>query len=110
MAVFNLMHAKQGTRNWTEFSRDVDRLARQCQFDTKPYTRERAIKDALIFGTSDEKLRKEALAKDLGYEELMRSATSYEQARKSSVSCHSPSDSPRIVDENIDRTLTSKIF
>ena len=49
MAIFKLMHAKQGTKTFTEFANEVDGLATQCQFEANPYTKDRATKDALIF-------------------------------------------------------------
>ena len=58
MAMFELMHAQQGTKSFTEFQRQIDRLAAECQFATKPYDKKRAMRDALIYGTSDEKLTK----------------------------------------------------
>jgi hypothetical protein len=84
MAMFKLMHAKQGTKTVTEFAREVDAIATECQFDTQPYTKERAMKDAIVFGTSDDKLRHEALAKDLDLDSLLRVALGYEQSRRSS--------------------------
>ena len=84
MAMFKLMHASQGSKTVTEFAREVDELATQCQFDQKPYTKERAMKDAIIFGTSDDKVRQEALAKDYDLKQLMKSALGYEQSRKAS--------------------------
>jgi hypothetical protein len=84
MSMFKLMHAKQGTKTVTEFARDVDAIATQCQFDTHPYTKERAMKDAIVFGTSDDKLRHEALAKDLDLDSLLKVALGYEQSRRSS--------------------------
>ena len=83
MAMFKLMHAKQGMKSFTEFANEVDELASQCQLDKNPYTKERAYKDALIFGTSDEVLRKEALAKDFDLKQLRQAALGYEQSRKS---------------------------
>ena len=83
MAIFKLMHAKQGTKTFTEFSNEVDCLATQCQFEANPYDKDRAAKDALIFGTSDEKLRQEALAKDFNLSDLKKAALGYEQSRKS---------------------------
>ena len=48
------MHAKQGTKTVTEFAKELDQLATQCQFDKNPYTTEWAKKDALTPGhTSD---------------------------------------------------------
>ena len=44
---------------------------------THPYTKDRAMKDAFIFGTSDDKLRQEALAKDFTYAQVMKSALGY---------------------------------
>ena len=57
MAMFKLMHAKQGIKTIPAFSNEIGELATQCQFDSYPYDKERAMKDALIFGTSDEQLR-----------------------------------------------------
>ena len=44
MAMYKLMHAKQGTKTVTEFAKELDQLATQCQFDKNPYTKERAKK------------------------------------------------------------------
>ena len=44
MAMYKLMHAKQGTKTVTEFAKEIDQLATQCQFDKNPYTKERAKK------------------------------------------------------------------
>jgi len=41
------------------------------------------MKDALIFGTSDEQLRREALAKDYNLKQITTAAIGYEQSRKS---------------------------
>ena len=82
MAMYKLMHVQQGTKTFTQFAREVEELATQCQFDTVPYTKERAMKDAIIFGTSDDKLRKEALAKDVDLTTLTKTALGYEQSRK----------------------------
>ena len=83
MAMFNLVHAKQRTRTFTEFASQINDLATHCQLDTHPYDKDRAMKDALIFGTSDEKLRQEALAKDFSLTDIHRSALGYEQSRQS---------------------------
>ena len=83
MAMFKLMHAKQGTKTMTEFSSEIEDLATQCQFESNPYTKDRAMKDALIFGTSDEQLRREALAKDYDLKHITEAALGYEQSRKS---------------------------
>ena len=83
MGMYKLMHIKQGSKPFTTFRREVEELAVQCQFDQHQCTKERAIKDAIIFGKSDEKLRKEALAKDVDQEALTKAAHGYEQSRKS---------------------------
>ena len=84
MAMYKLMHAKQGTKTVTEFAHEIDELASRCQLTDVPYTLDRAKKDAFVFGTSDEKLRQEALAKDPNFDALLRLATSYEQSRRDS--------------------------
>ena len=94
MAVFRLMHARQGEKTVTEFLDELDTLSTQCQFDTNPYTQERAKKDAYIFGTSDDRLRQEALAKDPDLQTLIKTALGYEQARKSSGAIKSETGEP----------------
>ena len=94
MAVFRLMHTRQGERTVTEFLDELDSLSTQCQFDTNPYTQERAKKDAFIFGTSDERLRQEALAKDPDLQTLVKTAMGYEQARKSSGTIQAQAGEP----------------
>ena len=83
MAMYKLMHVQQGTKTFTQFAREVEELATQCQFDTVPYTKERAMKDAIIFGTSDDKLHKEALAKNVDLTTLTKTALGYELSQKS---------------------------
>ncbi len=62
MAMYKLMHAKQGTKSVTEFARELDQLGARRQFDTNPYTKEQAKKRYINFWpTSDEKLRQGAL-------------------------------------------------
>ena len=39
MAMYKLMHAKQGTKILTESAKKLDQLATQCQFDKSPYTK-----------------------------------------------------------------------
>ncbi len=82
MAMFKLMHAKQSSKTVTQFRREIEELATQCQFDVQAYDKTRAMKDAFIFGTSDDKLRQEALAKDMSYDQLIKAALGYEQSRK----------------------------
>ena len=82
MAVYELMHAEQGSRTVTQYAKELDEKAKQCQFETRPYTRQRAMRDAFIFGTSDQKLRRDALAQDWSYDKLFKTALSYEQSRK----------------------------
>jgi hypothetical protein len=82
-AMFNLMHARQGTQPFSEFVREVDKLATLCQFDTKPYDKTRAMRDAIIFGTSDENLRQEALTKDFSIIALLKAAIGYENSCRS---------------------------
>ena len=88
MAMFKLMHAKQGSKTITEFSNEVEELAIQCQFDSHPYNKERAMRDTIIFGTADEQLRREVLAKafnlqpSLSLQQISTAAVGYEQSRK----------------------------
>lgn len=113
MAIFKLMHARQGTKSITEFAREVEDLATQCQFTEQPYTKERAMKDAIIFGTADDKLRQEALAKDYQYAQLMKVAMGYEQSRRASGTIKSTSGeavmyTQQDVDSIVSRVLSGR--
>ena len=66
------MHALQGTKWITVCAKEIEELATQCQFTERQYMKERVMKDAIIFGTSDECLRQ--AAKDLDYPALMKAA------------------------------------
>ena len=81
LAVYNLMHAEQGAKTTTQFTQEILNLANQCQFDNVPYTKDRAMRDAFIFGTSDQKLRRDALSQDIPYSQLIQTAQAYEQSR-----------------------------
>ena len=82
MAMYNLLHHEQGTKTVTQYAKEIAQLAEQCQLDTQPYTKDRAMRDAMLFGTSDNKLRTDGLAHDLSYDRLLKSALSYEQSRQ----------------------------
>ena len=83
MAMYNLMHTDQGSKPVTQFVKEIEEQAKKCQFSEHPYTVDRAKRDALVFGTSDNKLRRDALAQDLDYDKLVKAALSYEQSRQS---------------------------
>ena len=42
-----LMYTEQGSKTFTQFAWEVEDLVTQCRFDTKPYTKELAIKDVM---------------------------------------------------------------
>ena len=84
MAMYKRMHARQGTKTSHRICKGTRQLATQCQFDKNPYTKERAKKDALIFSTSDEELRQEALAKDPDHNTIIKAALGYKQSCKAS--------------------------
>ena len=81
--MYKLMHTQQASKTFTKFAWEVEDLATQCQFDTKLYTKEHAMKDAIIFGTLDEKQHRETLAKDVDLATLTKTALGYEQLCKS---------------------------
>lgn len=109
LAMYELMNAKQGEKSVAEYQREIKLRADRVQFVKRPYTKDIAMRDAYIFGTSDEKLRKEALAKDLPYTDLIKSATSYEQARKSSTAIASGDTTKRVYTQNEVDELVAKV-
>ena len=56
MAMYQLFTTKQGDRNWMDFIRVLEDKAHVLDFAAIPYTENDAVKDAAIFGMSDEKL------------------------------------------------------
>ena len=96
MAVYELMHSEQGSRSVTQYAKELDERAKQCQFDTVPYTKQRAMRDAFIFGTSDHKLRRDALAQDWSYDKLFKTALSYEQSRKAAEAINTTEEVNRL--------------
>ena len=73
MAMYNLTHTQQGLKNIHSACTRAGGPDTQWQFDTKPYT-----KEVIIFGKSDEKLRPEALAKDVDLDTQTKTALGYE--------------------------------
>ena len=71
--------------------------------------------DALIFGTSDEELRQEALAKDFDYNALIKAALGYEQSRKASGTINSTDEVRQLthtqdeVDDIVARVIAGEI-
>ena len=79
----------------TELARDLDDLPVQCQFTIQPYTKEHAMRNALIFGTSDDRFHQGALAKDFDYLNLTRAALGCEQSWRASGTIKSTSEEVR---------------
>ena len=96
-----MMHAEQGTKSVTQFAKELDEKAKQCKFETRPYTKQRAMRDAFIFGTSDQKLRRDALAQDWSYDKLLKTALSYKQSRKAA-------DAINTATEEVNRLQTAR--
>ena len=82
MAMYQLFTTKQGDRNWMDFVRVLEDKAHVLDFAALPYTEKDAVKDAAIFGMSDEKLQEKALADDPTLEALIRMGQSRETGRE----------------------------
>ena len=82
MAMYQLFTTKQGDRNWMDFIRVLEDKAHILDFAAIPYTENDAVKDAAIFGMSDEKLQEKALADDPTLDALVRMGQSREAGRE----------------------------
>ncbi len=82
MAMHQLLTTQQGSRNWSDFIRDLETKAKILDFEKKPYTIQEAIKDAAIFGMTDAALKEKALAEDPDLEKLTRWGQAREAGRE----------------------------
>ena len=72
MAMHRLMRHQQGTKSFAEFVKEIEELGDHCQLDRNLYTCQRAHKMLLKFGTADDKVHQEALAKDYDLASLIK--------------------------------------
>lgn len=72
MAMHDLLTTKQGTIKWMDFIHELEKKVKILDFERQPYTDKDAVKDAAIFGMSDQRLREKALAEDPDLETLSR--------------------------------------
>ena len=107
------MHKKQGSKPFTQFAKKLKRL--RCSVSSpRNHTPLRACKDAIIFGTSDDKLCQEALAKDFDWATLRKAALGYEQSRKNCGQMKAPVEDTRSiytqveVDQIVSRVMAGK--
>ena len=82
MAMYQLFTTKQGDRNWMDYIKTLEDKAHVLDFAAVPYTENDAIKDAAIFGMSDEKMQEKALAEDPTLDKLIRWGQSREAGRE----------------------------
>ena len=78
----NISVHSRAHKTFTQFAGEVEDLATKCEFDTKSYIEEHTMRDAITLGTSDEKLPREALAKDADHTTLGKTALGYENHAK----------------------------
>ena len=82
IAIHELFSTRQGSLSWMEYIRGVEKKARILDFDSKPYRHCDAVKDALIFGMKDDKLREKALADDPDLKTLIKLGQSRESGKE----------------------------
>ena len=93
MAMYQLHNTKQGERKWMDFIKDLEDKARILDFATTPYTIEMAIRDAAVYGMTDEMLKQKALAEEPDLPTLINLGQSREAGRESMHSLQSSSSS-----------------
>ena len=64
LAMHNLLNTKQGSKPWMQFLKELEDKAYLLDFDNHPYKQSDAIKDAAIFGMTDNRLKEKALSED----------------------------------------------
>ena len=72
---------KQGEDTWMQFVSDVEDAADLCRLDTKPLTREDAIRVAALAGMCDRLLAEKALSEEFSLQKLISVGTTRETSR-----------------------------
>ena len=72
MALHELYTTKQGSMKWMDYIHELEKKVKILNFEKQPYTNNDAVKDAAIFGMTDQRLREKALAEDPDLETLTR--------------------------------------
>ena len=77
----DLLQMKQGDDTWMQFVSDVEDAADLCRLDTKPLTREDAIRVAALAGMRDRNLAEKALSEEFSLTKLISVGTTRETSR-----------------------------
>ena len=77
----DLLQMKQGDDTWMQFISDVEDAADLCRLDTKPLTREDAIRVAALAGMRDRLLAEKALSEEFSLQKLISVGTTRETSR-----------------------------
>ena len=77
----DLLQMRQGEDTWMQFISDVEDAADLCRLDTKPLTREDAIRVAALAGMRDRLLAEKALSEEFSLQKLISVGTTRETSR-----------------------------
>ena len=77
----DLLQMKQGDDTWMQFISEVVDAADLCRLDTKPLTREDAIRVAALAGMRDRLLAEKALSEEFSLQKLISVGTTRETSR-----------------------------
>ena len=83
LAMHDLLNTKQGSKPWMQFLKELEDKAYLLDFDNHPYKQSDVIKDAAIFGMTDNRLKEKALSEDPDLTLL----TKWGQARETGKEC-----------------------
>ena len=110
-AMYKFRQLAQGQRNIIKWHKQLKSSVKTLRLSQctcgNGYSEERAIRDIMVELTTDGKLRKDALSKDLKLDELLKEGEANELARARSATVESKSVS-RVVNLNEDEPLTEE--
>ncbi len=94
MAMFQLFNTKQGDRTWMNYIKLLDDKAHILDFNNRPYLHEDAVKDAAIFGMTDDRLQEKSLADDPTLDALIQTGQSRESGKEGRTKTVLPESPP----------------
>ena len=80
-SLIDLLNMRQTSESWMAFIHDLEEAADLCQLETKPFTRDDAIRVAALAGMKDRNLAEKALAEKYSLTTLISTGSTRETSR-----------------------------
>ena len=80
-SLIDLLHMRQSSESWMAFIHDLEEAADLCQLETRPFTRDDAIRVAALAGMKDRNLAEKALAEQYSLKTLVSTGSTRETSK-----------------------------